>query len=139
MQFDEGELRCPVDSHEQIEAPFGGADLSDIDVEVADRVSLELAPLRLCVVDLRPPRDAVAAQAAVERRPGQMREGRLEGVETIVKRQQRVTPEESSERSKFYSCLRAHRRPLFAGSKPQMHCRALNESKRKRSDWNQQP
>ena len=42
VQFDEGELGRAVDRHEQVELALGGADFGDVDVEVADRVGLEL-------------------------------------------------------------------------------------------------
>ena len=48
MQFDEGELRGSVDGHEKVELALLGAHLGDIDVEVADRISLELASCRAC-------------------------------------------------------------------------------------------
>ena len=43
VQFDECELRRPVDRHEQIEPAFGGANLGDVDMEIADRIGFELA------------------------------------------------------------------------------------------------
>jgi hypothetical protein len=49
MQFGEGELRGPVNGYEEIEPAFGGADLSDVDVEIADRIGLELALYSLTV------------------------------------------------------------------------------------------
>lgn len=44
MQLGEGELGGPIDGDEQIEPALGGADFGDVDVEVADRIELELAP-----------------------------------------------------------------------------------------------
>jgi len=38
MQFDEGELRRPVDRHEQVEPALRGPHLGDVDVEIADRI-----------------------------------------------------------------------------------------------------
>lgn len=43
-----------------------GADLGNIDVEVAERVALELASFRLVAVDVRQARDAVALKAAMQ-------------------------------------------------------------------------
>ncbi len=40
MQLDEGELGRSVDGHEQIEFAFLCSDFGDIDVEVADRISV---------------------------------------------------------------------------------------------------
>src|SRR6202011_4367866 len=65
-------------------------DLGDVDVEVADWVRLELVLVGLVAVDLRQAGDAVALQAAVQRRAGQVGDRRLQGVETIVERQQRM-------------------------------------------------
>jgi hypothetical protein len=60
VQFGEDELRSSVNGHKEVEPPLLGADLGDIDVEVADRVGLELALPGLAVFDVRQPRDAVA-------------------------------------------------------------------------------
>ena len=43
-QFHEGELRGAVDGHEQIQLAFCGAYLGQIDMKVADRITLELLP-----------------------------------------------------------------------------------------------
>jgi len=42
MQFDEGELRGSVDRDYEIELALRGSDLGDVNMEIADRVSLEL-------------------------------------------------------------------------------------------------
>lgn len=42
MQFDKREFRCPVDRDEQVKAPSLGSNLGQIDMEVADRIALEL-------------------------------------------------------------------------------------------------
>jgi hypothetical protein len=36
VQLDEGELGGAIDGDEQVEAPFLGSDLDDVDVEVAE-------------------------------------------------------------------------------------------------------
>jgi hypothetical protein len=41
MQFNEGELRRSVDSDDEVEFAFCGSDFSDVDMKIADRVSLE--------------------------------------------------------------------------------------------------
>ena len=76
-KLDEGELRRPVDCDEEVQLAFRRPHFGDVDVEVADRVSFELAPSGLVAVDLRQSRDAVALQAAVQRRAGQIRDRRL--------------------------------------------------------------
>jgi len=56
-------------------------------------VTPELLALRLVPPDIRQARYAVPLQAPLQRRPQQMRDGRLKGVETVVQRQQRMMPE----------------------------------------------
>ena len=41
-ELDKGELRGSVDGDEEIEFALGGSNLGDIDMEIADRVGLEL-------------------------------------------------------------------------------------------------
>ena len=43
VQVEEGELADPVDGDQQIQPTLSGLDLSDVDVEVAERVGLKLA------------------------------------------------------------------------------------------------
>src|SRR5579864_6102487 len=107
MQGNEGELGGAVDRHEEVELALLGTNLSNVDVEIADRVGLELALGWCVVVDLRQTRDPVTMQAAMQRRAGQMRDRRLQGIKTIIERQERV-PAESDD----YRLLlkRQHRR-----------------------------
>src|SRR6201984_3619720 len=65
-------------------------DLSDIDVEVADRIGFELALVGLVAFDLRKAGDAVPLQAAMQRRARQVGDCWLQGVEAIVERQERM-------------------------------------------------
>ena len=60
MQLDEGELGGPVDRHEQVEPAFLSTDLGNVEVEVADRIGLELALVRLVTLHLWQAGDAVA-------------------------------------------------------------------------------
>ena len=46
MQFDKGEFAGAVDGNEEMELALLSADLGDVDVEVAERVALELASFR---------------------------------------------------------------------------------------------
>ncbi len=55
MQLDEGELAGAVGCHEHVQSALLGADLSDVDVEEADWVALELAPLGLVAFDIGHP------------------------------------------------------------------------------------
>jgi hypothetical protein len=77
VQFHERELVGSVDRHQQVKLALFGPYLGEIDVEVGDRVHLELLPRRLVSVDLGQAADAVALQAAVKGRSRQMRDGRL--------------------------------------------------------------
>ena len=60
------ELRGAVDRHEEVELAFLGAHLGDVDVEVADRVGLELLLLRLIARHLRQTANAMALEAAMQ-------------------------------------------------------------------------
>ena len=53
VQLGEGELRGSIDGDQEIEPALCGADFGDVDMEVADRVGLELALYALSVRDLR--------------------------------------------------------------------------------------
>jgi hypothetical protein len=54
-QSDEGELAGAIDSDIEVELAFRGLDLSDVDVEIADRIGFELFLRTLAIFDLRPP------------------------------------------------------------------------------------
>jgi hypothetical protein len=60
--------------------------LCDVDVEVADRVALELLLRRLVALDIRQPADAMTLEAAVQRRSRQVWDCRLQRIETLVQR-----------------------------------------------------
>lgn len=83
-------LGRPVNSYEEVELALGGLHLVDVDVEVADEVTLELFLGGLVAFDLGPSRDAVALQAAMRRGVRQMREGRLQRVEAVIQGRQSV-------------------------------------------------
>ena len=53
MQLGEGQLRGPIDGDKEVEPALRGAYFGDVDVEVADRVGLELALGRGLAFDLR--------------------------------------------------------------------------------------
>jgi hypothetical protein len=61
--------------------------------EIADRVGLELRLGGFVAVNVRQARDAVTLQAAVQPRPRQVRDRRLQGIEAIVQRQERMLAE----------------------------------------------
>jgi hypothetical protein len=89
----EGELARAVGRHEQAQLALFGADLGEVDVEVAERVAREAFLLRLVAFGLRQPADAVPFQAAVQAGAREMRDGRLQAVEAVVQRQERVPAE----------------------------------------------
>ena len=61
-------------------------------MEVADRVVGELTPPGLVATELGQAADAMPLKAAMQRRSREMRDARLETVEAIIERQQRVAP-----------------------------------------------
>ncbi len=67
MEFGERKLGRPVDGHEQIELALGRLHLCDVDVEVANRIVLELLFGRFVALDVWQSPDAMALQAAVQR------------------------------------------------------------------------
>lgn len=85
--------RFYYESHDQLRQH-----LADFDVEMADRVALELLPCRLVALDVGQPADAMTLQAAMQGRARQMRDRRLQRIKTIIERQQRVTPEGDDDR-----------------------------------------
>jgi len=103
MQFDEGELRGPVDCDDEMELALSGSNLGDVDMEIADRVGLEFALGRGFAFDLRKPRNPVALKTAMQRRARQMRNCRLKRVETVVERQQSMPSEGDHDRLLFNS------------------------------------
>ena len=65
-EFDEGKLRGPVDRDEEVEFALRGSNLGNIDMELSDRVSLELSLRRGFPFNLGQPRDSMAPQAAMQ-------------------------------------------------------------------------
>jgi len=63
MQLGEGELRGSVDSDEEIKPSHRSANLGDVDVEVSDRIDLELTLYTLAILDVRKPRERLLASA----------------------------------------------------------------------------
>ena len=70
-----------------------GPDLRNIDLEIANRVALELVPFRFVTLNIWRTRNAMPLKATMRRRTGQVRDRRLLGIKTIVQRQQGVPPE----------------------------------------------
>ena len=70
-----------VDRHEHVELALFSPHFSDVDVEEADRIALELFLRRSVAFDVRQSTNTMAKAA------GQMRDGRLQRIEAIVERQ----------------------------------------------------
>jgi len=62
-------------------------------VKEVDRIALKALALRLVTLDVRQAGDAVPLEASMQRRSGQMRDRRLQGVESVVQRQQGMPAE----------------------------------------------
>ena len=67
VQLDVSEPGGAVDADEKIQFAFCGLNLSNINVEIAERVGLELPPYRLVAPSLGQSADVMALQAAVQR------------------------------------------------------------------------
>jgi hypothetical protein len=124
VQLGLGTRARAVDGHEQIERAFFGVHLGDIAVEVSERVGLEGLCGGLTAFGVRQATDAMPLQAAMPRRAGQVRERRLQRIQAVIQRQQRMLATRDDQRG-FLQCqdggaqlLRPHRRivhvrPLF--------------------------
>jgi hypothetical protein len=66
-EADEGELARAVDGHEQTQLALPGADLGQVDVEVADGVGREALLLGLVALDFGQPADPMPLEAAMQR------------------------------------------------------------------------
>jgi hypothetical protein len=83
MQLGKGELAGAINGHKQVEPPFFRVHLSDVDMEVADPVSLELLLGGLVTSHLGQAADPVPLQATIQRGAGQVQDCGLEGVQAI--------------------------------------------------------
>ena len=62
----EGELAGTINGYIEVELAFSGLDLGDVDVEIADRISLELFLRRFATLDFRQSADTVTLKAAMQ-------------------------------------------------------------------------
>jgi len=90
LQSHKGELRRAVNGNKEIQLALGRSDFGQIKVKISDGIPFEALLGRLVAADLRQVRDAVALWAPMQGRAAQMRDGRLQRVQAIVQRQQRV-------------------------------------------------
>jgi hypothetical protein len=98
VQLDERELGRAVDGHEEVKLTLLGTNLGDVDVEEAERIGLELPLGGLLALNAGQPGYAMPLQAAVQRGAGETWDRRLQGVETVVQRQQGMTAESDDDR-----------------------------------------
>src|SRR6201987_1980266 len=92
-QLHESKLRGAVDGHKEIELALRSPHFRQIDVGVADRIALELLPSRLAAFHFRQPADAMPFQTTMQGGKGQMGNGPLKAIETIIERQQIMSAE----------------------------------------------
>ena len=86
-KLDESEFGSSVNGYKEIKPAFGRMHLSNIDVEIANRIALELL-LRLFVAsNIWQPRNTMALKASMQRRTCQKGDRRLERIKTIIERQ----------------------------------------------------
>ena len=98
MQLSEDELRRPINGHEEVELALLSANLGNVEVEVADRITLEGFFSDLVTGDLRQTADRVAFKAP-SRDEGLDADRRLQGIEAVVERQQCMLAEGDDDRS----------------------------------------
>ena len=65
-QSHKGELAGTINGYIEVELTFSGLDLGDVDVEIADRIRLELFLRRFATLDLRQSADTVTLKAAMQ-------------------------------------------------------------------------
>src|ERR1700757_1517850 len=92
-QLHESKLRGAIDGHKEIELALRSTHFRQIDVEVANGIALELLPSRLAAFHFRQPADAMPFQTTMQGGTGQMRNRRLQGIETIIEREQSMPAE----------------------------------------------
>ena len=90
-----------VNTDIKVQLAFRGADLGDVDMEVADGVCLELLLRLLVPSNFGQSADPVALQTAVQRRACQERDRCLQCVEAVVQRQQ-CMPTEGNDDGLFF-------------------------------------
>ena len=85
----DGALAGSVKSDKEMAFAFFCSDLGKIDVEIANRVSLERPPFGLVPIPIGASREQ---KAAMRRRPRQVRDRWLKGMQTVIQGQRRVPP-----------------------------------------------
>lgn len=90
MKRDDGEFARAINGHEEIEPALRSLHLGNVAMADAEGVALELLLRGQIAVYLGKTADPMPLQTTVQRRPRQMRGGRLQGTESVAQRQERV-------------------------------------------------
>jgi len=93
VQLHESVFGRPIDRHEKVKPTFLGVHLGDVDVKEADRICLEPGSARLVTPGFGKPGDVVPLETSVQAGAPEMRNRRLQSIQTVVQRQQRMSPE----------------------------------------------
>jgi hypothetical protein len=119
VQFRKCELAHPIDGDEQVQLALVRPDLREIDVDVPERIGLELLarprPLRLGQTA-----DVVPLEEAMERRSRQMRS--LAGHTAIVEGQQCVSTKRDDQRFLVWQSAPSSAGPAAPSDDPQDSC-----------------
>jgi hypothetical protein len=91
-------------------------------MEEADRIAVELLPPGLVAFHVGQPADAMAFQTTMKRRPGQVRDRGLQGVEAVVQRQERVLAKRDEDGLLLH---RQNRRPRHGWPSPAIRGRVV--------------
>lgn len=96
-KLSEGELGSSADGYEEIKPAFSRMHIGNVNVEIADRIALELLLWLPVASDLGQPGNTVAPKASMQRRTRQMGDGRLERIKAIIERQHRMSAERDND------------------------------------------
>lgn len=84
-QASESELGSAIHSDKEVQLAFARAHFGQIDMEVADGIFFKLLLwARAGAIEVRQAADAMALQAAMKGRAGQLRKACLQGVEAVI-------------------------------------------------------
>lgn len=93
MQLGKVELGCSIDSDEQVQLPLFGAQLRDGDVELADRITLELLLRFRRALEVWQARDLMAPIKSVKARANVLGNRLLQGIKAVILGQRHVPSE----------------------------------------------
>ena len=90
LQTNDGEVRRPLDGHEHVQLALVGSDFGDVDVEITDRITLELASGLSLPFQIGQAEDAMTLIEPMQARPGQVRDRVLQRGEAVIERRRSV-------------------------------------------------